>query len=286
MKIQPAQALVAGAIADTLVVNMWLHGRSANTRSAYAGDVARFLSHSGKTITTTTLPDLQAWAQSMAGLADATRARRLAAVKSLLAFATRMGALQLNPGVALKIEKPSSTRGERILSQIDVSRAIAGETDVRRRLLLKLLYVGGLRASEACDASWRDMRGNERKGGHLEVLGKGGKLRRVGIPPDLWRELAALSPAAHPDARLVPGRDGDRLSRQAVHRAVKRAARRAGLGDQVSAHWLRHSHASHALDNGCQVHVLREQMGHADLKTTTGYLHLKPGESSSSFIKV
>jgi site-specific recombinase XerD len=66
---------------------------------------------------------------------------------------------------------------------------------------------------------------------------------------------------------------------------VKRAARRAGVNGAASPHWLRHSHASHALDNGCKPHVLQKSLGHASLATTTGYLHVRAGEGSASFIR-
>lgn len=285
MDIQPAQQLAAAATIDQALVRMWLHGRPANTADAYGRDVASYFAWSGKTVATTTLADLQGWADTMGEASEATRARRLNAVRSLLKFAQSMGVIQLNPGAAMKVAKARSRKGEKILVHVDVLRLIAGETDLRRRVLLRLLYASGLRAHEIGPASWRDMRGSEKKGGALELQGKGGKVRRVGITPELWRELLSLNPAPAPDSPIVPGRDGRRLSRQAVWRAVKRAARRAGVNIDVSPHWLRHSHASHALDNGCPVHVLREQLGHASLATTTEYLHVKPGDTSSGYVK-
>lgn len=285
MDILPAQALSTATAGDRVVINTWLHGRPANTAEAYARAATLFLAFTGKGVPATTLMDLQAWADSMAEASEATRAQRLNAVRSLLNFATRMGYIPLNPGVALKVAKPRSRKGEKILVHTDVLRLIAGETDLRRRVLLKLLYLTGLRAHEIGPTSWRDMRGSEKKGGALELQGKGGKMRVVGISADLWRELLSLNPAPAPDSPIVPGRDGGRLSRHAVFRSVKRAARRAGVNLAASPHWLRHSHASHALDNGCPVHVLREQLGHASLATTTEYLHVKPGATSSGYVK-
>ena len=196
-----------------------------------------------------------------------------------------MGWLTLNPGVALKVQKPQSTKAERILTEAEVKRMIAAEIDARLRALLRLLYVCGLRASEAAALRWRDLTGTDRKGGEARVLGKGGKLRKVALPADLWRELAALAPTIRPEPPVITDYAGGELDRWAVHRAIKRAARRSGLSDAVSAHWLRHSHCSHALDNGCAPHVLQASVGHASLSTTTGYAHIKAGESSATFIK-
>lgn len=270
---------------DDMLVRMWLHGRQPNTALAYAADVRRFAAFCGKPLDRVTLADLQDWDAASPDASRATRARRAASVKSLLSFATKMGYLALNPGVALKVEKAQSTTAARILTQAEVARLIGAAIDDRRRALLMLLYVCGLRASEACDLRWRDMTGTDRKGGEARILGKGAKLRVVVVPPELWRELAALSPAARPDAPVIPARDGGPLDRAAVHRAVKSAARRAGVNGAASPHWLRHSHASHALDNGCKPHVLQASMGHASLATTTGYLHVKAGEGSASFIR-
>lgn len=264
---------------------MWLHGRAANTASAYESDARRFLALCGKPLADVTLADLQIFDAGMSDVAHATRARRLASVRSLLSFATRMGYLALNPAVALKLEKPSATTAEHVLSPAEVTRMIVGETDPRLRALLRLLYVLGLRASEACELRWRDLTGDSKKGGEARILGKGSKLRTVVVPADLWRELSALTPAIHPDAPVIRARDGGDLDRRTVHRAVKRAARRARVTDAASPHWLRHSHATHALEAGCKLHVLQASLGHSSVGTTSRYLHARAGDGSASFIK-
>jgi integrase/recombinase XerD len=285
MNTVPAQSLSAVSPADRQIIRMWLHGKQPNTAAAYQADLARFLAHAGKPIADIELADLQAYAQSMSDASAATRARRLSAVKSLLAFAVKGEFITSNPGAALQVAKVQVTSGDHLLSEVDVRRMIGGEPDARRRAVLRLLYVCGLRASEACGLRWRDMTGTDRKGGEAKILGKGGKLRTVVVPADLWRELAALTPALNQDSPVLPGARGALLRREAIHRIVKRAAKRAGVTESASAHWLRHSHASHALDNGCKVHVLAESLGHASLATTSRYAHARAGERSASFIK-
>lgn len=284
MEIVPAQAFAPARSMDDGVIAMWLHGKAANTAAAYAHDARAFLAHCDRPLAAVRLEDLQAWDASMADAAHASRKRRLAAAKSLLTFAHRVGFLQVNAGAALRVERATETSCERILVAEDVRRMIAAEPDARRRALLRLLYVCGLRASEASGLRWRDMTGSEKKGGEARVLGKGGKLRQVEVPASLWRELAALAPDARPDAPVIPGLGGEH-GRKIVHRVVKRAARRAGVTEAASAHWLRHSHASHALDAGCKVHVLQQQLGHASLATTTKYAHVRKGQGSSSFLE-
>ncbi|ARW11732.1 Tyrosine recombinase XerD [Acetobacter ascendens] len=135
-----------------------------------------------------------------------------------------------------------------------------------------LLYGTGLRISEACALRWRDMT-RRQSGGIATVFGKGGKTRHVQVSPSLWKEIAAVRSDVGPDAPVIPGHDGGLLHERAVDRVVKRAAKRAGLPPDVSAHWLRHAFASHQLDAGQPVHWVQAQLGHSSLATTTRYSH-------------
>ena len=71
-----------------------------------------------------------------------------------------------------------------------------------------------------------------------------------------------------------------------VHRIVKAAAERAGLSAEVSAHWLRHAHASHSLDRGAPIHLVQQTLGHASVATTGRYLHARPTDSSARYLGV
>jgi integrase/recombinase XerD len=278
-----SQSVTVIAGGDEVVVRAWLHGRPANTVIAYRGDVTRFLAHAGKTLAEIELADLQAWDTSLAADRPTSRVRRLASAKSLLAFAHGLGAIATNPGQALRLAKPTATTSERILAEADVLRMIGAEPNENRKALLRLLYLCGLRASEAAALCWRDMT-PVGKAGEARILGKGARLRTVGIPAALWRDLVALSPARPPAAAVVPTVAGRHFDRQAVHRAVRSAARRAGIKAAVSPHWLRHSHASHALDRGAPPQVVQQNLGHASLATTTRYLHARRGDHSSNYL--
>ena len=70
-----------------------------------------------------------------------------------------------------------------------------------------------------------------------------------------------------------------------IHAVVKSTAKRAGINEAMSAHWLRHAHASHAIDNGAPITLVSQTLGHADLKTTSVYAHARPNESSSRYLK-
>jgi integrase/recombinase XerD len=278
------QSLASGQVGDEMLIRMWLHGRPSNTAVAYRRDATRFLAHAGKPLASIGLADLQAWDSSMTGTAASSRARRLKTAKSLLAFGHKVGFLALDIGRAFRVAKPTATVGERILTETQVNRLIGAEPVPSARVLLRLLYTCGLRASEAAALRRRDLTARGRAGGEARVLGKGSKLRTVGLPLSLWREIEELSGSSRADAPVTPGRNGAALDRQAVHRIVKRAAKRAGLDKTVSAHWLRHSHASHALDHGAPPHVVQKNLGHASLATTTGYLHVRAGDTSAKYL--
>ncbi|WP_430734229.1 tyrosine-type recombinase/integrase [Fodinisporobacter ferrooxydans] len=88
------------------------------------------------------------------------------------------------------------------------------------------------------------------------------------------------------DPIFVSRKKEGQLSPSQVHRIVKAAAKRAGLGDNVSAHWLRHAHASHSLDRGAPIHLVQSTLGHASVATTGRYLHARPTDSSARYLGV
>ena len=116
---------------------------------AYRADVDRFLAFVARPLPTITLSDLQTFADSLAGLAPSSRARTLAAIKSLLSFGQRTGYLPLNVGAAVKLPARKDTLAERILTEPEIVRLLALEPNRRNQVLLRLTYIAGLRVSEA-----------------------------------------------------------------------------------------------------------------------------------------
>ena len=124
-----------------------------------------------------------------------------------------------------------------------------------------MLYLAGLRISEACALHWRDLQPRQ-DGGQVTVFGNGGKTRVVLLPAAAWGELAALRGDAGPDAPVFRSRSGGgAITPKAGHEIVKHACARAGLSAEISAHWLRHAHASHALDRGAPISLVQTTLG-------------------------
>jgi site-specific recombinase XerD len=186
-------AIPTQARSDAELLALWLHGRAAHTQRAYQRAVGQFLQAVRKPLPAVTLGDLQAFAAELeaGGLAPASRRLLLAAVKSLLAFGQRVGYLRFDVGAAVKLPPVKDALAERILDREAVLRLIDREPDARNRALLRLLYAGGLRVSEACALRWRDLRPRD-DAGQVTVYGKGGKTRVVLLSPATWRVLLAL----------------------------------------------------------------------------------------------
>src|SRR5262245_62532916 len=90
------------------------------------------------------------------------------------------------------------------------------------------------------------------------------------------------------EAPVFPSRTGRPLDRGRVYCIVREAARRAGIpeADRISPHWIRHAHASHALDHGAPIHLVQATLGHSSVATTSAYLHARPGDSSARFLSM
>jgi integrase/recombinase XerD len=269
---------------DGKLIELWLHGLSPKTVLAYrkdAEDFARF--NRAKPLREVTLPDLQGWADDLRRMAPASQVRKLKAIKSLLGFAHRIGYLTFDVGRPLRVPRLKEKLAERILAEEQIHRMIAMEPLPRNFALLKLVYGCGLRITEAVGLTWRDLSGTK-KGGQAAIFGKGGKTRVVLIQGALWRQLAAMRAGAGPDDPVFRSRKGGAIDDSMARRIIKAAAARAGLPREVSPHWLRHGHASHALDHGAPIHVVQQTLGHASLETTTRYVHARPGDSSSNYL--
>lgn len=280
-------APLAAADPDAQLIGLWV-GRSASehTRRKYQAQAERFRAFLGRPLAEAALGDIQAYLGTLEGRAPATRANVAALLKSLFSFAQEIGVTRLNVGAAVKAPPVKNTLAERIMAEPDALRMIALEPDPRNRALLTVMYGAGLRISEVVGLRWRDLTARD-LAGQATVFGKGGKTRIVMLSPNTWRVLATLRDTPDTNDHIFRSRQtGGALDRSQAHRIVKAAAARAGLPSEISAHWLRHAHASHALDRGAPIHLVQTTLGHASVATTGRYLHARPSESSARFLGV
>lgn len=282
--LSAAAAMPAQASSDDDMVALWLRGyRSPHTRRGYAIDVHAFRSFAAMPLAAVTVRVIQAFSASLGHLAAATAARRLSAVKSLIALAHRLGYLQFDVGAVITLPAIKDTLSERILSEWQVQRMLELVRRPRDAALLRMIYGCGLRISEACGLLWRDLTPRD-DAGQITVFGKGGKTRTILLNKTLWDRIITLRGNAGPDHYVFRTRYGGGFDPSRVHQIVKAAAKRAGLSAAVSAHWLRHAACSHALSRGAPVHVVQSSLGHASLATTTRYSHARPDDSISRYL--
>jgi site-specific recombinase XerD len=258
--------------------------RSPRTVSAYRRDLRFFRDWLGRPVADAELDELERYVAELRGqgLAAATIARRVAAIRSFFRHQTLLGRVQENPAAALELPR-RRRQLPRTLSPGEAERlleAAAGTTPraLRDRALAELLYGAGLRVSEAV--------GLDRTGVDLEqrlvrAIGKGDRERVVPIGREAAEALRRYLGRGRPylDRRHRPevflNAQGGPLTRAGAFLILRSLAEKAGLEPgRVHPHLLRHSFATHLLEGGADLRSVQEMLGHADLSTTELYTHV------------
>ena len=269
---------------DDKLIALWLHGKSPNSQASYLRHATGLQAFVGCPLNLITLSALQKWADAQTGN-DNTRKQRIAAVKSLYTFGQKLGYLQFNVAAMLKTPKPKNTLAERILSESEVLTMIALTTKERDKVMLRLMYASAGRVSEICGLTWKDCQVSG-DSGQVTLFGKGGDTRAVKLSRETWKVLQGLRQGAGMDAPVFASQMGGAMVASRVWQIVREAAQRAGIDGNVSPHWFRHSHASHALERGASVALVRDTLGHSSLQVTSRYTHAKPDQSSALHLAV
>lgn len=269
---------------DHAVVVSWLRGVTRETQEYYRRGIYNFLRFVGKPIHQIVIDDLWDYHDHLKNSdnAESTVYRKMTVVKSFLTYAFKTGYTKYNVGVGVKIKQPTDTLEERIIDRNKVDAIIEAADNERDRLMLSVMYFGGLRVSEIVGLKWKDL--NHKN--VLRVVGKRNKLRYVKLPDRIGFELRVFGDVFD-DPNLpmfASSRDNSHMSRQNAWEITKKCKRRAGIEKDVSPHWMRHAHVSHALDNGAPPHVVQKSVGHSSLQTTSRYTHMKPDTGSGDWL--
>jgi integrase/recombinase XerD len=275
---------------DSEMIDLWIASkRSEQTRIEYRRDVNYFLAWmGGADLRQVTVKDLTLYqaACTEKGWKVATIKRRINAVRSLLKYAVKVGYLHTSPGESITLPADTEAQSIKSLSELEVLSLIALATG-RDKVLLRLLYASAGRVSEVCGLKWGNCRSNTDGTGTLTLFGKGAKTRSILVSRDTWAEMEKLRSGADDDAPVFPSRKGKgHLNRSQVYRIVAAAAKSAGIPGNVSPHWFRHSHATHAIDRGVSLPLIQATLGHASISTTGRYLHANPKDSSGLHLAV
>jgi integrase/recombinase XerD len=297
-----SETAVASLDAAVAEFRTWLvveRGLAPNSVTSYLRDLrryARYLDARGITdLRQVTEADVMGYAADLASAVDddgrpryapASIARALVSVRALHRFARDEGVVADDPTEDLQAGRvPQGI--PKALTEADVEAllvSIPGDDprSVRDRAILEVLYAGGVRIAELVGLDRADV---DLDGGLVRVFGKGRKERIVPIGRPARAAVDEYLRRGRPqlERRRAPSGDplflntrGGRLSRQAGWRIVRDAGVRAGLGERLSPHVLRHSCATHMLDHGADIRVVQELLGHASLSTTQIYTLVSP----------
>lgn len=205
-----------------------------------------------------------------------TRARKLTVLRQFTRFARKRGWIDADPTEMMdapirRRSLPKALSSQQAANMLD--QVTESLNEVRDRALLELMYSAGLRASEAVGINLPDIDWSDRS---IRILGKGNK-DRIALFGETAKaallDYLAIGPR-HPEGPLFLGRMGRRLTTRTVQNIVKRWALSAGLSPDVSPHTLRHSFATHLLDNGADLKTVQQLLGHESLATTQVYTHV------------
>lgn len=264
-------------------------GLSANTRQAYERDLRLFCKTLGfknsDALVNVSREQITGYMTQLKekGLAAATIARKLAAIKAFYRFMTAEGYMDANPAEVVE----AGTKGiklPRVLSEDEVVRLL-NQPDIttaegfRDRTMLEVLYATGMRVSELINLTLERVDLNMK---YIIAFGKGSKERIVPLgsvaAEFLQQYLEKVRPKLmHTDRNtniVFLAFGGHELTRQRFWQIIRAYGRKANINKALTPHILRHSFATHLLDNGADLRSVQELLGHSDISTTQIYTHL------------
>ena len=283
-------------------------GFSHNTSEAYRNDLQQFWdflqanrnghSNSNFAWTQVDIETLNKYIEDLRirkGYRDATTARKVASIKSFFGFLSENGIINEDPTESLGSPRVGRSL-PKYLSETEVTRLLdvayqSGSNEGQRdAVIMELLYATGLRVGELVSLNMQDVNTDE---SYIRCLGKGSKERIVHLYPKALEELkryfkearvAMLGPRRAEPALFVNHR-GERLTRQWVWTILKTYAQKADITQSITPHTLRHSFATHLLQNGASLRHVQELLGHSSISTTQVYTHVTNGYMQKEYEK-
>ncbi len=264
-------------------------GLSPHTLSAYGRDLSAFAKYSkGKKAEEVIGEQIIDYFQTLKikGIASSSLCRALVAIKVFFRFLKREKIISHNPTLFLESPKMWQLIPE-VLTIEEVSlflQAPNSETPIgaRDKAIFMVMYASGLRVSELCGLNTGDISDDQ-----IRVRGKGNKERVI---PIAATAVAAVDHyltqfRTEGDGPLFLSSRGRRMDRVALWERVKFYAKKAGISKEISPHTLRHSFATHLLENGADLRVIQELLGHSNIATTDRYTHVSRKHLHDAFEK-
>lgn len=255
-------------------------GLSQHTLQAYACDLKGFFQVLKKSnLQEITEEDVLTFAHKLQvkGYASSSICRMLVSVKIFLRFLYREGLIKSEIGLSIDTPKIWQLIPN-ILTFIEVEKLLLApdlntEIGTRDRAILQVIYASGLRVSEICGLNVQDFSDHT-----IRVLGKGKKERIVPIASSAIKAidhyLLHYRPSTAKIEALFINTKQKRIDRVSIWKQFKAYAKQIGITKSISPHTLRHSFATHLLENGADLRIIQELLGHSSIATTDRYTHL------------
>lgn len=262
--------LVSQACKEFVEDYIWLHGFTVKTAQNYQWSTNSFIKAVGDIpITEISQAHIKSWRRFMeshqyeVGAVNAFLYR----LRKLLCYYEKKLDLSIEPS---EIIIPKKNKPIPKYLSIEEVTSLINSADIRGKAMISILYASGIRVGELCKLRRKDIYGDT-----IKVRGKGNRERIAFLDKTALRYLDMyLSRRIDTNPFVFPSRKGGGIKTQMVQQIVKEAGFKAGIPKIVTPHVLRHSFATHMVQNGCGAFHLQKMLGHADISTTQIYVHL------------
>lgn len=268
-------------------------GLAANSIESYGSDLERLSTWAQKNkleLISLTRQDLREWLIDLGGekLSENSKRRLISAVRGFYKFLMFDGHITKNPAEDL-VAPQKGVYLPRFLNRGEIEMLLAApdtstETGLRDRAILELMYASGLRVSEAVNLKLNDV---DIDSGIVTTTGKGSKTRRVPVGASAIEWLKSYLAVRRKRENIeienmFVNNNGSPLNRQAIYISITEYAEKCGL-EGVSPHTLRHSFATHLVQNNADIRSVQQMLGHADISTTQIYTHVTNAQLKKNY---
>lgn len=264
---------------------------SMNTINSYLSDIKAYQEFKKGDILSSTKEDILAYLKTIKNLESTTISHKISSLKSFFKYYQKREKIKANPLANIKSPKiakklPTYLTLEEISKLLDVE--IKSPYDARNKAILELLYSSGIRISELCNMQTSNYNSYECI---IRLIGKGSKERiiplgdyAISVLEDYINNYRPKINKKNINSIFINNR-GDAVSRQFIFKVIKKECLKKGIRKNVSPHTLRHTFATHLLQNGADLRIIQELLGHENISTTQIYTHVSNQELKNDYQK-
>lgn len=264
---------------------------SMNTINSYLSDIKEYQEFKKGDILSSTKEDILAYLKTIKNLESTTISHKISSLKSFFKYYQKREKIKVNPLANIKSPKiakklPTYLTLEEVSKLLDVE--IKSPYDARNKAILELLYSSGIRISELCNMQTSNYNSYECI---IRLIGKGSKERiiplgdyAISVLEDYINNYRPKINKKNINSIFINNR-GDAISRQFIFKVIKKERLKKGIRKNVSPHTLRHTFATHLLQNGADLRIIQELLGHENISTTQIYTHVSNQELKNDYQK-